>query len=171
MVCLFLLINNRITANKPFFFNEEDHPIHISKTQINYDSKSKTMQVTAHVYIDDFESILGKRGYKNLNIGFDKEAANADVAISQYLNEKIQIKLSNSKLKLEYIGKELSEDKIAVYCYFETSAINNLTNITILNSILLDLYDDQKNLTSYLVNNKSVDQFLFEKGSKEEIVK
>lgn len=169
MVCLFLFISNRMAANKPFSFCEELHPIHISKTTINYDTKSQSLQITSHVYIDDFETILGKRGYKNLNIGFEKESANADEAIVKYLTEKIVIKSGNSELKPEYIGKELSEEKIAVYCYFEITVKNKIGQLSILNTILHDLYDDQKNFTTYTVDNKTRGFFMFEKGGKAEL--
>lgn len=169
MVCLFLFIGNKMAANKPFSFCAELHPIHISKTTINYDTKSQSLQITSHVYIDDFETILGKRGYKNLNIGFEKEAANADEAIVKYLTEKIVIKSGNILLKPEYIGKELSEERIAVYCYFEVTLKNKIGQLSILNTILHDLYDDQKNFTTYTVDNKNRGFFMFDKGGKAEL--
>jgi hypothetical protein len=173
MVCLFLISSNEIIASKPLSYGKVDdiediHPIHISKTTINYDTKSKTLQITAHVYIDDLETILGTRGYKNLNIGFEKESSNADEAIVKYLNEKILIKSRNSILKAEYIGKELSEDKIAVYCYFEIPLKGKPENLTILNKILHDLYNDQKNFTTYTIDNKTKGFLMFEKESIEE---
>jgi hypothetical protein len=169
MVCLFLYINNWVAANKPFSFYDVLHPIHISKTIINYDTKSNALQITSHVYIDDFETILGKRGYKNLNIGFEKEAANADEAIVKYLTEKITIKSNNTILKPEFIGKELSEEKIAVYCYFEVSLKSKLGQLSLLNTILHDLYDDQKNFTTYTVDHKTKGFFMFEKGGEAEL--
>lgn len=171
MVCLFLFFTHLMAANKPFSFLVDWHPIHISKTTINYDTKSQALQITAHVYIDDFETILGKRGYKNLNIGFDKEAPVAEEAIEKYLNEKIVLKSGKTILKSEYIGKELSEDRIAVYCYFEIPFKGNPAGLSILNTILHDLYEDQKNFTTITVDQKTRGFFMFEKGADPEIFK
>lgn len=176
MVCLFLFITHVITANKPFSFSvssgiDEDHPIHISKTTINYDSKSNALQITTRIFIDDFETVLGKKGYKNLNLGFEKEASNADEAVVQYIFEKLQIKSEKNQLKQEYIGKERSEDNIAIYCYFEINLNSKPAQIFISNAILHDLYDDQKNFVSYNIDNKSVDFITYENGDGFQMVR
>ena len=40
------------------------HDFHLSRSEINYDSPSATLQVTVHIFVDDLEKVLTKTGSK-----------------------------------------------------------------------------------------------------------
>ncbi len=60
------------------------------------------------------------------------------------------------------IGKELSEDQIAFYCYLEYPINGLAKELGIKNNILTELYSDQKNMVFITKNKKRVASFLFD---------
>lgn len=139
------------------------HDFHLSRSEINYDSPSSTLQVTVHIFVDDLEKVLTKTGSKNLHLGQKNEAADADQAIAAYLDRHHVISSSGKMFKPDFIGKELSEDYIAYYCYLEYPVPAGTKEVNIKNNILLDLYDDQKNMVQVTKNKKRITSFLFDK--------
>ncbi|MCB0649590.1 MAG: hypothetical protein KDC49_23140 [Saprospiraceae bacterium] len=130
------------------------HAIHISKTEINYDQAGKSLQITTHIFIDDLERAIQASGGPKLNIGSKSELANSDEEVEKYLAKRFSLQTPGGKLKPVWLGKELSEDYLAVWCYLEVENIPQVTELTIQNDVLLDLYDDQSNIIETRKNNK-----------------
>lgn len=120
------------------------------------------MQVTVHLFIDDLEKSLVRSGHKALKLGQHNEAEQADDAIGQYLEQHCTLLAGNKVLKPTFIGKELSDDQIAFYCYLEYTISGTLQELNIKNNILTELYSDQKNLVFVTKNKKRVANFLFD---------
>jgi hypothetical protein len=138
------------------------HEFHICKSDINYDTKSQTLQLTLHIYIDDLERALVVQGKKNTYIGSAKENQKTDEWVSQYLSSKFIITIDKQKSSPTFIGKELSEDKTALYCYFEIPVTSSAPQLTICNSILHEIFNDQKNIVKITKNKKRISEFLFD---------
>ncbi len=145
--------------------NSAAHEIHISKCQVEYSEADKAIQVTMHIYLDDLEEILRKKGADKLFICTEKETEGADKHLIAYLREQFQIEVNNKVADFTFIGKEPSEDLLATWCYLEFPNIEELKNLTIENEVLMDLYDDQKNIVSVMAPGNQQGYFLFEKGS------
>jgi hypothetical protein len=149
-----LLITILLTLFRLDETKEVFHDFHLSRCEINFESKSGDLQIAAHIFIDDFEDALALGGKKDLHIGTQKESPKGDEAIEQYINQKLILKSLNKAHKLSLIGKEVSKDKMAVWCYFEVIGLKNLTNIDIENKILTEVFNDQKNIVDFTVDNK-----------------
>lgn len=134
------------------------HDVHVSKSEINYDVASKTIQLTTHIFIDDLEKAIVKSGRPNPNIGLKSELANADEIVAEYVSSKFVI----NKYSADFLGKELSDDHIAVYCYFEIELKSDLRSITFDNNVLHDIYEDQKNIVSISKNKRLISQKIFD---------
>ena len=145
-------------------FVAEDHKFYVSKCTINYAVKQKSLQVSLNVFIDDLELALSKRGYTGLFIATEKEDSLADERIFAYLNEKFVLQNTDTRIELQYLGKELSEDMASLWCYLEAENVTDLSTMTIKNEILTEVFDEQKNLVFVEKNNKSKDYFMLYKG-------
>ncbi len=130
------------------------HDFHVSRCEINYVTKSGDLQISAHIFIDDLEKTLQLSGQNHLYILTNKESKDADSAILKYIQSKLTIQSGNQILRLKYVGKEASDDNMAVWCYFEVSNVNNIKSLQITNTILLELFDDQKNIIDFTIDNK-----------------
>jgi len=131
------------------------HEFHISKCLIEFNEKEKALQFTLHLFIDDLEAALKLQGADELFICTEKEAETAEDYIYKYLQQKLAISLEGKEVGYTFIGKEMSEDMVAVWCYLK-------------NSILLEAFDDQKNIISIIGPNKKKGYLLFNNAKNEE---
>jgi hypothetical protein len=142
-------------------YTASEHEFHISRTSLNYDSQSKTYQFTIHIFIDDLTKCLERKGYKNLNIG-GKEAPNTDTAIESYIREHVVL-VGDKALPYTFLGREFSDDQIALYIYLESDEQAPRKNLAIKNNLLLEEFSDQKNIVDITRNKKRVATVLCEK--------
>jgi hypothetical protein len=125
----------------------DGHPIHISLCELRLNPTTRHFEVSVKIFIDDLETTLRSDGFANMQIGTDREAANADEAISRYLRKHLRIEADGRTLDLAFHGKEVTEDLLAIWCYVEFTGLPaSAVNCRITNDILQELYDDQKNI-------------------------
>lgn len=164
MVIVFILIYNFLHFNiSPII-----HDFHLSRTEINYDQKSFEVQIAVHLFIDDFESALVKSGSPKLHLCTPKEDQSTDDAIEKYLNNKMKIYVGGKPITASFLGKETSTDKMAVWCYLEISNVRNISELTIENKILNEIFNDQKNITDFTVNKKRKAFIIFDSDKTQE---
>ena len=99
-------------------FEVEEHKFYVSQIQINYNSGNTSLEVSAHIFIDDLELALKAQGADSLFIGTKREASRADTLIFRYLQQQIELRIGGRLLQGEFLGKELSDDLQAVWCYW-----------------------------------------------------
>lgn len=129
------------------------HDIHLSKSEVNYLSSKQTLQISLHLFLDDLEMSLEDYGAKNLNLCTEKEHIDGESYIIAYLRDHFKFIQNEKAAPINFIGKEQSEDLIAVWCYLEIP-IDASTELFHENLILLDKYDDQKNIISFKEDGK-----------------
>lgn len=147
-----------------------DHEFHISKCQIDYSEKEKALQITVHLFIDDLEEALSQQGADKLFICTEKEDEKAEEYIYKYFQQRFKIRLEDEEINYTFLGKEMSEDMIAVWCYLEVKDVESINKMHIKNGMLMEAFEDQKNIISIVGPNKSKGYFLFDKGKNEETV-
>jgi hypothetical protein len=132
-------------------FQSSVHPIHISRSEINYDTDSRSLQVTVHVFIDDLEDAMVLSNLPNPKIGAKSELKNSDQLIFEYIKEKLLIyNGTNETLKFNWIGKELGDSPLALICYLEIENVPSVKGISVKNDIIMDLHNDQVNIVETL---------------------
>jgi len=123
------------------------HDLHMSNCEIEYKAEESVIQISLRVFIDDLEAALVKRGTENLYLCTKKEHSEAENYITEYISEMFKIYVDGKEIPHKFIGKEMSEDLAAVWCYLEINNISINTALSIENQVLMDLFDDQRNLT------------------------
>lgn len=147
------------------------HDFHISRSEINYDRKSGDLQIACHIYIDDLERALELMGQRDLFLCSPKEVGHGDMAIQSYLDKKIIIKASAEVLHPTLLGKETSDDKLAVWCYLEIAGLKQATVFNIENKLLLEVFNDQKNILDFTVDKKKKHFTIFDSKYTEQTYK
>ncbi len=140
-----------------FIFNllfHVSHPIHIAKCQMEHNPQSNKLEITLHVFLDDLETSMRNAGAPKLNLGTKKEIDSIDAYLIDYLNQHFQIEQQQTPVQLNWIGKELSDDLFAYWCYFESEPLQSKTTLDVRFDLLMDLYRDQQNILSF-VNSKN----------------
>jgi hypothetical protein len=151
------------------FCSFEMHQFHISKTDVTYKPTEKTLQITMHIFIDDLEKSLEKQGVTKIYIGTEKEKQEANSLIIKYLQSNFSIKLNNKALAYDFLGKETSNDKQAIWVYLEAKNVKDIKQIFIENKIITETYSDQKNIVQINVPSKKQGYFLLDKNKPSEI--
>ena len=130
------------------------HPIHVSNTEINYNSKDKNLEIICRIYTDDFEKALVQMFKQKA----DFSAKDADVQlkdrVKKYLTANLNLKIDNKKADLSLLGFELDHE--AVNVYLEFSQTTSPKSFVIQNSILYDVYDDQMSIIHVIVEGKRI---------------
>ena len=128
------------------FFLEGSNKFYVSTSVIEYKEEEKTLQITSQIFIDDLELVL-KKDDPSLRLAPDNRKELIDSLVNQYFEEKIKIQSNSKPLKLNYLGREYKND-IAVN-YIEIDLQDTLEKIEIENKLLLEFFDDQKNIIHF----------------------
>jgi hypothetical protein len=147
----------------------EMHQFHISKTDVTYKPTEKTLQITMHIFIDDLEKSLEKQGISKTYIGTEKEKQEANSLIIKYLQSNFSIKLNNKAIIYDFLGKETSNDKQAIWVYLEAKNVKDIKQIFVENKIITETYSDQKNIVQINVPSKKQGYFLLDKNKPSEM--
>jgi len=127
------------------------HPFHVSASEIEYNSKTQRLEISTKIFTDDFESVLS-RVYKT-TVDFSNKAAKNRLndLVTRYITTHLSIR-SNGRLQaLTFFGWEVDHE--AVYVYTTADAVSFSTrHITVENTILYELFEDQMNIVHFIVN-------------------
>ncbi len=158
----FFLLSGIIFPQMPV----EIHDLHISRTLINFDDKTQTLQVSTYLFLNDIERALEDEGGSNLKLCTKYEDPKGDFLLKDYIKNHFVIKSGEKTLVMDYIGKEPSDDVQAVWCYFEVEGLSLPKKINIQSSILTEIFSDQKNIISTAHNNKKIDVVMLDSGNQ-----
>ena len=128
------------------------HPFYVSVTEINHNSKDKTLEISCRIFADDMEEVL-KKNYKTpVDLTNEKQQAQNNKYISDYISRHLVLTADGKKAPLTYIGFEKESE--AVYCYFEVSSLPAVHTLDVVNSLLQDLTDKQINILHVMIGGK-----------------
>ena len=164
LCCLIVPISTIFSNNEGI----PPHEFHISKCLIEYNEKESALQLTVHIFIDDLEEALRQQGADKLFICTEKEVEKAEEYIYKYLQQKLTLSLDDKAVNYTFVGKEVSEDLAAVWCYLEVENIAPFSKLYVKNNTLLEAFDDQKNIVSIIGPNKRKGYLLFNNAKNEE---
>lgn len=146
------------------------HDIHISKAEINFKTEERLVQISLHIFLDDLEDELELMGGDNLYLCTEKETENADEYLLKYINKNFSLHSKGQALELDFVGKEVSEDLIAVWCYFMIEDIE-LEQLDLDYRVMLSRFDDQKNIIAFKKNGKREGFYILDhKSSKQKLM-
>lgn len=157
-----LLLSKFLLFASPF-----PHPIHISKCLIEYNQGDEALQISLHIFIDDFEEAIGRRGVENFSIAGGKESQEVERHIAQYLEDHLKLEIDGKPARWTFLGREFSADRLAVWCYLEIAGVKQIRELSVTNDILMEIYDDQKSIISILGPDNKQGYFVFHRGKRQ----
>ncbi|MEN7550880.1 DUF6702 family protein [Rapidithrix thailandica] len=131
------------------------HPIHIGISNIEYNANHKSLEITHKIFLDDFENAVKTEMGVELKLGSENVHPDKEAYIQQFIEKHFWIKVNNKTKSPTYIGNET--DFEAIWIYQEVPNVKKLKKVEVGNSVLLNIFDDQKNIIhfKYLENHKS----------------
>lgn len=141
------------------------HKYYVSVTEIEYNEKTGSLQIISRVFIDDFEDLLKKRYDPEVVLGSNFESPNAKEYIKKYTEQKLELNVDGKPVKLNYLGKEYENDMLVLY--LEVPQVPQFKKIRVKNTILMDMFEEQKNLIHVAYKNKTK-SLILSSGSEED---
>ncbi|WP_299111310.1 DUF6702 family protein [uncultured Winogradskyella sp.] len=120
------------------------HEYYVSVTKIEYIKEQQSLQIMSQIFIDDFEELLRKRYDENITLAPDNDTKIINTYMARYLSDKLKIKVNESLVRFNFIGKEYKDD--ITYCYLEIENISKIKSIEVANRALFDLFPEQQNI-------------------------
>ncbi len=121
------------------------HDFYVSICTIRHNPETRTLDITWRMTTHDIEhSLLSESGDRDLKLGTDKELAEADSLVAGYLLRHLKLSMDGTPLQAKFLGKEVEQDDL--FCYLEVSDIPKLGLLTVHNTLLQDLFDEQENV-------------------------
>jgi hypothetical protein len=136
------------------------HDYHVSVTQMQYNSGSKTFELSIRVFTDDLERALGiANGNKRIII---KNGDANDALVSAYIIKNLSLSDTQKKIsEARYVGKEQEQD--ATWIYLEIPFQLPIKGHKLQNSILTEIFDDQVNMTN-ITTPAGKKTYMYKKG-------
>ncbi len=128
------------------------HPVHLSVVNIEY--KKKNFNVSIRLFVDDFQKIIYQNYKVNLNLGTPQERKDANTYINKYIYSHLNILPDNKKIELKHyklISREIKD--LTIWLNYKIKYPKKFTTVKIVNSLMTDLYRDQKNLLIFTYNS------------------
>ncbi len=141
------------------------HKYYISLTKIEYKKESKSIQITMRIFIDDLQETINTTYNKDFELALPNESKKIDTIINNYLTGKFKIKINNIQKAYSYIGKEYENE--VVYLYLEINNIESIKAIEIKNTVMMEIFPEQKNIIKLNINNTKKTFLLTTKKEKD----
>ncbi len=151
VLSLGLFLNPVNTASKVNTTEIKIHPIHLSTVEIVHNAADKNLEITCKIFRDDFETTLTKTNNKvRVDLTNEKKESDNNKLISNYINNHLVITLDGKPVTLSFVGFE--KEDVVIYSYLEVPNIVSVKKISITNSLMHDLFDDQIEIVHVIVN-------------------
>ena len=101
------------------FIVSSTHDIHFSKSTIDYNEETKTLQVVINVFTDDLElAIERSHDGLDLEIGSENQHELTDSLVDDYAINQIYYTRNNEVVNFNFIGFELKRIAFELYVLF-----------------------------------------------------
>jgi len=128
--------------------SEAAHAYHTSLTEIQYNAKEKSLEISIRMFTDDLETALTKANNgQKIMIGGKND--NSDAVLNKYIQQHFAIITPQKQKKaLTVLGKELEGD--ATWVYVEIPNCQDFKGNILYNNLMQEMFDDQTNLVNFL---------------------
>ena len=158
IICLFLLL--------PLLAFSVAHKFYVSVTNIEYFEKEDALQITSRIFIEDFESLLEERYDITGQLGTPNELNDVDVYIAKYLKSKFLVQFNGAPVAFQFLGKKYDNDMIICYLEIPQIGLNTIRSIEIQNELLMDLFEEQKNIIHFRIQGTKKSFVLIRESNK-----
>lgn len=138
------------------------HPVHVSLLNIDLNPETGKIEIVFKLFSDDFEHIIMNKYNVDLDITSKVDPGEKTEFINRYIYEAFELRINGTKIdNWEYTGNQMNEE--AIWLYYQNSWPGKMKEVTVINSVMMDIYEDQTNMiivswpgkqNGYCLNNK-----------------
>ncbi|MEO7308663.1 MAG: DUF6702 family protein [Ferruginibacter sp.] len=127
-----------------------NHPIFVSVTEIEHNSKEKTLEISCKIFTDDFEKTLRQTYKSHVDLLQPKDKNAMNKLVSDYVQKHLLIKVDDKTVALQFIGYEQEEE--GIISYYQVNNIAAVKKIDITDNILFEYKKEQISIIHTTVN-------------------
>ncbi|HCX22376.1 MAG TPA: hypothetical protein DHN29_10700 [Cytophagales bacterium] len=129
---------------------------------MRFDEEVQSVQITERIFIDDLEEALRKANNDEKFVLMDDSLISHQY-LKTYFEQNFVTAVNGKTISYDYLGAEVEDD--VIWCYIEITGVESLQSIKLTNSIMTEVFDDQKNLVhfkiggekkSFILSNKEI---------------
>jgi len=126
------------------------HSLHQSSAEAEYNAKTKKLEVSLTVFINDLETALIRQSERQMRLD-STPAAEFDAQILAYLSQTFVVTSSSGKTaEIEWVGRQIDEETKkssdpTVTLFFQLSLPDDLKGKKLKNAVFCELFKDQVN--------------------------
>jgi len=140
------------------------HKYYFSVTQADYDAQEHSLKMVTRVFYDDLEKAFQERYDPSIKVDATYDQDKLDAYIQRYFDQKLIVSVNGKPQELNYIGHKDEVDYVV--CFIEVSGIEDLRSISIENTLLMDVFPEQKNVIHLNAKGKKKSFLLTEGNNK-----
>ncbi|KLT64069.1 hypothetical protein AB669_18575 [Pedobacter sp. BMA] len=129
----------------------DKHPLHVSTTEVNFNAKEKSLEISCRVFSDDFESILAKNYKQKTDLSNPAMKAAMDELVKKYILTHLSVNANGKSVKMSYLGFEMDHE--ATNIYLEVAKVSAVKSMEVTNTMLYDIFDDQMSIVHLVKGN------------------
>ena len=122
------------------------HKFYVSVTNIVYSEDDSAFQITSRIFIDDLDKLLIERYGVEAKLATPNESKIADEYIGKYFRSKFLVQLDGEVVSYNFLGKRYDNDVVICYLEIPNVKLSEVKTMSIQNEVLMDLFDEQKNV-------------------------
>jgi len=131
----------------------EAHKFYMSITQMNYNEKTASLEISIKFFTDDLEQAVEHEKNIALRLGTSLQNKNAEQLLMDYLSNKFILK-QEVEMPQEFLGAETEYDY--TYCYIEIKNFDKDKDFSVLHKALMEIFPEQLNKLNYNRSENSI---------------
>ena len=134
-----------------FHYSHSAHKFYVSTSSVTFLEDQSSIHITTKIFIDDMQDAL-RQTQHSIKLDPDSNPQLVDSLTLDYLKQHLLIKQNQKVLPLNFVGKEYDFDLATYHLEILTNSLI-IDSLMITNTVLFDLFEDQKNIIHFKSNN------------------
>ena len=126
------------------------HPLFISVTEIEQNSKERTVEISCKIFTDDFEKTLRINTKEKVDLLNPALKSQMDKLVNNYIQQHLIVQIDFRQVVMKFIGYEQQEEGIT--SYFQVDNIASIKKIKVFNNLLYEFNVQQMGIIHAIVN-------------------
>ena len=130
-----------------------NHKFYLTVSEVNFNEEKATFEIIGRFFIDDVQELLQMRYENTLSLDPELLSPKIDFYLERYFSQKFELRLNGQKVNLNYVGKTFKGDQVIIL--MQSTTVENFKgkSLEIENKVLMELFEEQKNLIHLRMSN------------------
>ncbi len=135
------------------------HPVHLTVTELYTEKKSGNVDLSTTLFMDDFAKAIH---YSNYEKQIQEGKVKPEALMERYLQAKLRLRINNKEVSFTVRRTENNMDAVTCYLTLKPN-IKEVHQLYIENKLLIELFDDQRNMVQVQLEDKPAGVVQFDK--------